>query len=118
MTRVKVMESSIRTWSLARSSLRTVKTLGRSGSVNSVSGDSGIDSEYTHVSVGSSGFYPSLYIKIKYPTEADDAARSGMLTSCDFDEILEKLQDVSVIVQVHNHLFIVANRFFRHGKSI
>lgn len=86
------MENSIRSWSLSRATLRS---LGRSThSVNSVSGDSGIDSDYTHVSVGSKTLYPSLWIKIKYPIEADDAARSGMLTSSDFDEILERLQQV------------------------
>ena len=85
------MEGSIRSWGLS-----TLRSLGRSRhSIHSVGADSGIDSDYTHVSSGSGGAaYPSLWIKVKYPIEADDAARSGMLTSCDFDEILERLQQV------------------------
>lgn len=92
------IESSIRSsspWSFTRSTLR--KGLGRSS--NSVtSGDSGLEGDYTHISVGNARLYPSLWVKIKYPTEADDAARNGMLTSCDFDEILEKLQEVCIYI--------------------
>lgn len=114
------MENSLRSWSLARSTLRS---LGRS-SHSLKSGDSGIvDSEYTHVPTNSgcsSAIHPSLWIKIKYPIEADDAARSGMLSSCDFDEVLEKLQQV----MSYNYFTLsistslCCHRYFKLGKYI
>jgi hypothetical protein len=64
--------------------------------MHSVGNDSGIGSEYTHISSPRSDrrhVSPTLRVKIKYPIEADDAARAGMLTPSDFDEILLRLQD-------------------------
>ena len=98
------MDSIRSSWSLGPGILRSYRALGQSSSsLNSVSGDSGIGSEYTHVSIGNIR-YPSLWVKIKYPSEADDAARSGMLTSCDFDEVLEKLQEVDSTFNTECHV--------------
>lgn len=88
------MDSNIRVLSLSRNSLRS-RVLGKSTASIAESVDSGVDHDYTHVSPLSVGLHPRLWIKVKYPPEVDDAAANGMLTSCDFDAVLEKIQQVS-----------------------
>ena len=88
------MDSSIRILSLSRNSIRT-GMLGKSTTSIADSVDSGVAHDYTHVSTQSVRFNPRLWIKVKYPPEVDDAAENGMLTSCDFDEILDRIQQVS-----------------------
>ncbi len=56
--------------------------------------DSGLENEYTHVPSGLAGVYPSMWLKIKYPIEVDDASPNGMLSQSDFDAIMQAVQQV------------------------
>ena len=86
------MDSNFRSMTLSRTVVRT-KPLGKNSAVSG-SIDSGIENEYTHVYMHSIGLSPCVWIKIKYPVEVDDAAPNGMLSSTDFDEIMERIRQV------------------------
>lgn len=87
------MESSLRSLTLGRKSA-TLKSSRKGMTSASSSVDSGLENEYTHVPSGLAGVYPSMWLKIKYPIEVDDASPNGMLSQSDFDAIMQAVQQV------------------------
>ena len=76
-----------------------VLTLGRSirrGKSASVESGLGPNDEFTHISVYNNMHPPQLRVKIKYPPDVDDACPSGMLSTCDSDEIFDKIHQVEL----------------------
>lgn len=90
----KDMENSFKSFTLTRSSISG--TLKSRKSIASSSVDSGLENEYTQVQNGLADVHPSMWLKIKYPIEADDASPNGMLSQSDFDAVLQGIQQVCV----------------------
>ncbi len=100
----KRMENNFRSMTLSRVT-GTLKS--RKGTSVSSSVDSGLENEYTQIPNGIAGVYPSMWVKIKYPIEVDDASPNGMLSPSDLDAVLQGIQQVCSVMRyyvcdVHN----------------
>ena len=89
--KMEKMDNSFRSMTLSRvtGTLKSRKSTSVSSSV-----DSGLENEYTHVPNGLPGVYPTMWVKIKYPIEVDDASPNGMLSPSDLDAVLQGIQQV------------------------
>ena len=96
------MDLSFRSLSLNRTSTPfRSRSIGRFGSI-----DSGIsnDGEFTHIYLD--GNEATMRVKVKVPSEVDEAASGGMLSQCDLDEVFEKIQQVRMFVLTARSPFI------------
>ena len=95
------MDWTLRSLSLNRTSTPRSRSISRFGSI-----DSGIlnDGEFTHIFTD--GNEATLRVKVKVPTEVDEASSGGMLSQCDLDELFEKIQLVRLYVSVDSVLSV------------
>ena len=113
------MEASFRVLTLGRSTRRGVSASVESGL--------GPNDEFTHISVYNNMHPPQLRVKIKYPPEVDDASPTGMLSTCDSDEIFDKIHQVKlhhhflslwiIIIFTFSTVLLQLGGFSRHEKG-